>query len=55
MKVPLGHNQDPTVVCDPLGKSVQVAPDEQDIAFAEISSRPSHIDLLVLKCDMSVL
>ena len=55
MKVPLGHNQDPTVVRDPLGKCVQVAPDEQDVAFAKVSSRPSHIDLLVLKGDMSVM
>ena len=52
--VPFCDNKYPTVVCDPLWERVQVASDEHDVAFAEIGARSGHVDLLVLKDDMSV-
>ena len=52
--VPFCDNKYPTVVGDPLWERVKVASDEHDVAFAEIGARSGHVDLLVLKDDMSV-
>ena len=52
--VPFCHYEDPTIVSDPLWKCVQIAPNEQDVTFAKISSGPRHIDFLVLQGNMSI-